>query len=152
MKFKTRLKTSTSLVDLTPLVDVIFLMLIFFMITSDILPFKSLHIEHPELEQDSDPLTTQLVVVLDAQNVLYVGSRKAIVDFSSLKQTLEKEIAIFKQHHSGHEPTVVLSIDRQVEYGLFLKLFAIAQECCSHLRLAYQTPPNSLEHHPFRED
>lgn len=144
MKFKTRLKTSTSLIDLTPLVDVIFLMLIFFIVTSDILPLKSLNIENPTLDKDSAPLTTQLLLVMDAQQVIYLGSKKAIVDLSSLKTHMEKEVEGLKRQNEGHMPTIVLSVDRRVEYGLFLKLFAIAQECCPHLRLVYQ-PLDGLE-------
>jgi len=138
MKFKTRLKPSQALIDLTPLVDVIFLLLIFFIVTSDILPLKSLLIENPKLEQDSAPLTTQLLLVMDAQHVIYLGSKKAIVDLISLKQSLKQEIAYLKQQNEGYEPTIVLSVDRRVNYGLFLRVFAIAQECCSRLRLVYQ--------------
>ncbi|CAF24272.1 Uncharacterized protein PRO82_000781 [Candidatus Protochlamydia amoebophila] len=142
MKFKTRLKSSNALIDLTPLVDVIFLMLIFFIVTSDILPLKSLNIENPQLKKDSTPLTTQLLLVMDAQQVIYLGSKKSIVDFSSLQSDLENEIQNLKKQNGGIWPTVVLSVDRRIEYGLFLKLFAIAQECCPHLRLVYQP----LEH------
>jgi biopolymer transport protein ExbD len=138
MKFKTRLKPTAALIDLTPLVDVVFLMLIFFIITSDILPLKSLMIENPRLEKDSAPLTTQLLLVMDGQHVIYLGSKKAIVDFSTLKENLIHEIDLLKRQHGGHEPTLVLSVDRRVEYGLFLKLFSIAQECCPKLRLVYQ--------------
>jgi biopolymer transport protein ExbD len=126
------------LIDLTPLVDVIFLMLIFFIVTSDILPLKSLRIENPKLEKDSAPLTTQLLLVMDAQHVIYLGSKKAIVDLSSLKEALQHELGHLKQQNGGQEPTIVLSIDRRVQYGVFLRLFAIAQECCSRLRLVYQ--------------
>lgn len=140
MKFKTHLKTSTSLIDLTPLVDVIFLMLIFFIITSDILPFKSLNIESPVLKQDSAPLTTQLLLVMDAQHVMYLGSKKAIVDFVSLKEDLQREIHLFKQQNQGVEPTLVVNVDRRVEYGLFLKLFSLVQECCPRIRLVYHSP------------
>ncbi len=138
MKFKTRLKPSTALIDLTPLVDVIFLMLIFFIVTSDILPLKSLMIENPRLEKDSAPLTTQLLLVMDAQNVIYLGSKKAIVDLISLQQNLELELQHLKEQNGGHEPTIVLSVDRRVEYGLFLRLFSVAQDCCSRIRLVYQ--------------
>lgn len=148
MKFKTRLKTSMSMIDLTPLVDVIFLMLIFFIITSDILPLKSLMIENPRLEKDSAPLTTQLLVVMDAQHVIYLGSKKSIVDLTSLKQNLQDELQRLKQQNAGEEPTVVLSVDRRVNYGLFLPIFAITQECCSKLRLVYQ-PTDS---HPLVEE
>jgi biopolymer transport protein ExbD len=138
MRFKTNLKTSTSLIDLTPLVDVIFLMLIFFIVTSDILPLKSLNIENPSIEQDSTPLTTQLLLVMDAQNVIYLGSKKAIVDLISLKSHLQQEVDKLKQQNGGNEPTIVLSVDQRVEYGLFLKLFALTQDCCPHIRLVYQ--------------
>ncbi len=146
MKFKTRLKPSMALIDLTPLVDVIFLMLIFFIVTSDILPLKSLLIENPKLEKESAPLTTQLLLVMDAQQVIYLGSKKAIVDMTSLKEHLREEVNHLKKQNGETEPTVVLSIDRRVDYGLFLQLFAIAQECCTRLRLVYQpSDPNSIE-------
>ena len=144
MKFKTRLKSSTSLIDLTPLVDVIFLLLIFFIVTSDILPLKSLHIENPVLEKDSMPLTTQLLLVMDAQHVIYMGSKKSIEDLSTLKTSLTRELDHLRKENEGHEPTLVLSVDRRVDYGVFLKLFAIAQDCCPHIRLVYQ-PADSVE-------
>lgn len=144
MKFKTNLKTSFTLIDLTPLVDVIFLMLIFFIIASDILPLKSLNIENPRLGKDSVPLTTHLLVVMDAQNVLYVGSKRTIVDFDSLKERLRKEMELVKVHH-GANPTIVLSVDRRVDYGSFLRLFSIAQETGSRIRLVYQSEEPELE-------
>jgi biopolymer transport protein ExbD len=144
MRFKTRLKSSVFLIDLTPLVDVIFLMLIFFIITSDILPLKSLQIENPQLTRDSAPLTTQLLVVMDAQNVIYLGSRKDIVDLTTLKNNLLDEIGVLKKQHPSIDPTVVLSIDRRVDYGAFLRLFSIAQECGTRLRLVYK--PEDEQH------
>ena len=138
MKFATRLKHSTALIDMTPLVDVIFLMLIFFIVTSDILPLKSLLIEHPKLEKDSAPITTQLLLVMDKQHVLYLGSKKHIVDLHTLKENLIRELELIKTQNNQQEPTLVLSIDKHVDYGMFLTLFSIAQECCSRLRLVYQ--------------
>lgn len=142
MQFKTNLKASPNLIDLTPLVDVIFLMLIFFIITSDILPLKSLNIENPKLPRDSAPLTTQILVVMDAHNVIYVGSKKTIVDLGSLKGQLQDEITALKKQHSGANPTVVLSLDRRVEYGSFLRLFSIAQETGLRVRLVYRPDEN----------
>lgn len=139
MKFKTNLKTSHTLVDLTPLVDVVFLMLIFFIIASDILPLKSLNIENPSLDHDSAPLTTQLLVVMDAQNVIYLGSKKAIIDMASLNDRLNDEISRMKKLTPGANLTVVLSVDKRVDYGSFLRLFSAAQASGSRIRLVYQT-------------
>jgi biopolymer transport protein ExbD len=113
-------------------------------VTSDILPLKSLHIENPALARDSTPLTTQLLLVMDAQNVIYVGSKKAIVELGSLKSLLQEEITSLKKQHQGIEPTVVLSIDRRVEYGSFLKVFSIAQETSTRLRLVYQVDESQM--------
>jgi biopolymer transport protein ExbD len=123
---------------MTPLVDVVFLMLIFFIVTSDILPLKSLNIENPSLAEDSAPLTTQLLVVMDAQNVIYLGSNKAIVDMTTVKERIESEINRIKKRHPQANPSVVLSVDRRVDYGSFLKLFSIARQCCPKIRLIYQ--------------
>jgi biopolymer transport protein ExbD len=146
MKFQTKLKISIALIDLTPLVDVIFLLLIFFIITSDTLPLKSLRIENPSLETHSMPLTTQLLLVMDAEHVIYLGSKKAIIDLNNLKANLHIELEKIRKKNGGIEPTLVLSVDRRVEYGLFLRLFSIAQECCTKLRLVYQpTQESSLQ-------
>lgn len=129
---------------MTPLVDVIFLMLIFFIVTSDILPLKSLHIENPVLDRNASPLTTQILVVMDAQNVIYVGSKKAIVDLSSVKEQLEEEISKLKNQHANLIPTVVLSIDKRVDYGSFLRLFSIVQDSSPRIRFVYK-PDETLE-------
>lgn len=138
MKFKTNLKATAALIDLTPLVDVIFLMLIFFMVTSDILPLKSLNIENPTLPKEAHPLTTQILVVMDAQHVIYVGSKKAIVDLVSLKETIQNELARIKKSHPGSRPTVVLSVDRRVDYGSFLRIFSELQGLTEKLRLVFK--------------
>lgn len=139
MKFRTRLKQSPNLIDLTPLVDVVFLLLIFFIITSDILPLKSLNIQTPELTKNSLPLTTQLLIAMDREHVIYMGSKKAIVDLASLQEQLPEELNLLKTRNGGVLPTIVLSVDRRAEYGPFLKLFSIVQECCPKIRLVYQS-------------
>lgn len=84
-------------------------------------------------------MTTQLLLVMDAQNVIYVGSRKEIVDFASLKEHVMGEIAYLKEHQPQIDLTLVLSIDRRVDYGSFLHLFSIAQECGQKIRLVYKS-------------
>src|SRR5437016_5719293 len=97
MRFQTRLKPCHNLIDLTPLVDVIFLMLIFFLVTSEILPLKSLPIETPSIPIDQPAKLAQLLVVMDADHVIYIGSKKEIVDMSSVKERLKEMIAKMKE-------------------------------------------------------
>ena len=139
MRFSTKLKPCYNLIDLTPLVDVIFLMLIFFMVTSDTLPLKSLLIQHPKLSSNEPAKLAQLLVIVDKDQVIYVGSKKEIVDLASLGEILNKHLAFWKESHQGFSPTVVLSIDRRIEYDIFLRLLHEVMKTTSKIRLAYKT-------------
>lgn len=139
MRFKARLKPCHNLIDLTPLVDVIFLMLIFFIVTSDILPLKSLSIENPELKNVNSPAhLAQLLVVMDRDQVIYIGSKKDIVDMNSVREMLLSQIALIKAENPHCSPTIVLNVDRRVDYGAFLRLFSAVQSCSPHIRLSYK--------------
>lgn len=137
MRFATRLKPSSHLIDLTPLVDVIFLLLIFFIITSHILPLKSLHIEKPQIGLASEALTSQLPIFVDSEEVIYAGSKKTILELDRLDQFLVKEIDKYKLNHSGKIPTIVLNVDKTVPYDTFLKVLAKSQTVNVPIRLAY---------------
>jgi len=79
---------------------------------------------------------------MDAQHVIYLGNRKEIIDFSNFKETLSNEIKRLQKEQSSSQISLVLSLDKQVEYGPFLHLFSLAQECGLPIRLVYQTPDN----------
>jgi biopolymer transport protein ExbD len=138
MRFQPRLKPCHNLIDLTPLVDVIFLLLIFFLVTSEILPLKSLLIETPQLTCDQPAKLAQLIVIMDSDHVIYLGSKKEIVDMTSVKDRLKELIAAMQEIHPQSVPTIVLSIDRRVDYGQFLRLFSQAQECSPRIRLSFK--------------
>lgn len=139
MRFKTKLKSSQAFVDLTPLVDVVFLMLIFFIFTSDILPLKSLPIHNPKLPISSTPLTSQLFVVMDRTEVIYVGSKRRIVDLLSLPEQLQQEVELFTKAHGGAKPTLVLSVDEDVPYSSFLHLYSVCSREVENIKLVYQS-------------
>jgi biopolymer transport protein ExbD len=141
MHFKTRLKTETNLIDLTALVDIIFLLLIFFIITSDILPLKSLNVETPEIRQDSLPLTTQMVVLMDKDHTIYVGKDKVLLP--DLPALLRQQLAALRKKLPNVKPTVVLSVDRHVDYGTFLRLLYEVQDLGLTIRLSYQAAPHA---------
>lgn len=148
MRFSMRLKPCYNLIDITPLVNVIFLMLIFFMFTSDTLSLKSLLIEHPKLPVDEPAKIAQLIVIMDKDQVLYIGSKKEIVDLSSLGDALKRHISLWQNAHGGITPIVVLSIDRRIDYDMFLRVFHEVTQVTSTVRLACK--PNEI-FHPDKE-
>jgi biopolymer transport protein ExbD len=142
MRFSTRLKPCFTLIDLTPLVNVVFLMLIFFIITSDTLPLKSLMIQHPQISSTEEAKLSQLVVIMDKDQVIYLGSRKEIVDLQSLKETLYKHMEAWKEAHHGVTPIVALSVDRRLDYETFLRVFSEVVKIAPKVRLAFRTSQN----------
>lgn len=137
MRFTTRLAKERPAIDMTPLVDVLFLLLIFFLVTSDTLPLKSIRIERPSLALEAPPIISQLPIVVDEQEVIYVGSKRSIVAAEELLAYLQQEVDQYRSFHQG-EPTLVFSVDRRVPYELFLQLFATAQSLKLPIRLAYR--------------
>lgn len=144
MRFTTRLKPCLNLIDLTPLVNVIFLLLIFFIITSDTLPLKSLMIQHPQVSSTDEAKLSQLVVIMDKDQVIYVGSKKEIVDLMSLKDVLQKHMDNWKVSHQGVTPIVTLSIDKRLDYETFLRLFSEVVKIAPKVRLAFRTGQNPV--------
>ena len=92
IRLKRTLKPKSQLIDLTPLVDVIFLLLIFFLATSEILPMKSLLVENPTLSETAQSHLAQIAVIMDRDQVIYVGSGRSIVDMTSVAQELNEHV------------------------------------------------------------
>jgi biopolymer transport protein ExbD len=145
MRFSTRLKPCFTLIDLTPLVNVIFLMLIFFIITSDTLPLKSLMIQYPQVSSAEPAKLSQLVVIMDKDQVIYVGSKKEIADLYSLKDVLQKHMTTWKEAHRGVTPVVALSVDKRLDYETFLRVFAEVVKIAPKVRLAFRTSQNTVQ-------
>ena len=81
---------------------------------------------------------------MDKDNVLYVGSKKEIVDFDAYESSLKKEIEKNTQAFPGADTAIVLSIDREVAYENFLRLFALTQKNGSKIRLVYKDTEPAL--------
>jgi biopolymer transport protein ExbD len=124
-------------------------MLIFFLITSDTLPLKSLMIQNPLVTSTEEAKLSQLVVIVDKDQVIYVGSKKEIVDLMSLKEALQRHMNVWREVHHNVTPTVTLSIDRRVDYETFLRLFSEVIKTAPRVRLAYRTEEIKL--HPESE-
>lgn len=135
--FKTRLKTSFRLIDLAPLVDVVFLMLVFFVVTSEVLPLKSLRVIPPAINDNAEALTSQIVIVIDRENVIFVGPAKEIVDLQDLKLWLVKAIDQLKKK-GGERPSLVLVVDKEAPYGTFFPVFHALQAFSLPVRLVYR--------------
>ncbi len=80
-------------VELTPLIDVVFLLLIFFMVSTTFDKQTRLEVDLPEAETQVEPERPpeQIDIVIDAQGHFYVNERELVKhDLDTLKRTLQR--------------------------------------------------------------
>jgi len=86
-------------VNLTPLIDVVFILLLFFMVTTTFNRHSELRIDLPEASTETQPeQTKKLEVAIDSQGRYFVNGQKvANTKLESLILTLRKEIGSNKE-------------------------------------------------------
>ncbi len=113
-------------VDLTALVDVVFQLLIFFLLTSNYVVQQSqqapqVPVELPEssLEAEEQPID-DFTVVVDADGQLFIGENERV--------SLEELAVRFARARDKEEQTVVLIRgDQDVSYGRIAEVMAVAR-------------------------
>ena len=107
-------------IDMTPLIDVVFLLLIFFMLTFAI-QGQGLTISLPQgakTEQKNE--VKDLIVKINQDNSLRLNDKHIMID--SLRDTLEELI------QSRSNKLVIIDSGPRVKYGLFAQVLDISRE------------------------
>ncbi|WP_339806233.1 biopolymer transporter ExbD [uncultured Marinobacter sp.] len=98
MKFK-RQRSQEIGVDLTPLIDVVFLLLIFFMVSATFTRESHLDIQLPEARGEAVETEVQLIDVVISAEGLYVVNDRTLVN--NRRNTLEQAIQEVSQGDTG---------------------------------------------------
>ena len=78
-------------IDLTPMLDVVFIMLIFFIVTAVFIKEPGVAVERPETEM-RDPIKNQsILVAINEKNEVWIDRKK--VDEQSIKSVIERMLA-----------------------------------------------------------
>lgn len=82
-------------IDLTPMLDVVFIMLIFFIVTASFVKERSLNVNVPEHSDATPPITDEpnksILVLVDAQNEVFIDGRR--VDIRSVRSLIAQKNA-----------------------------------------------------------
>lgn len=134
MEFIRPKRASLSL-DLAPLIDIVFQLLIFFMLTSTFLnPALKLTLPTASSREKIDP--EQLVVSMDRGGNIYVNFDK--VEMHDLKDVLQARLAIMKSK------AVNFRGDQNLRYQEFVKVMDIAKQAgARQLNIIHQTHGNA---------
>ena len=124
-------------VELTPLIDVVFLLLIFFMVSSSFKDETRLALDLPESAAESSTVLQALDVVISADGDYHInGDLVAHPDIESLKLSLRAAA-------SGRtDPTVVIAADRHASHGDVVRLLEAARQL-NFLKISFTAERNN---------
>ena len=113
MNFRNREKEPVD-VNLTPLIDIVFLLLIFFMVSTTFKKSSEIHIDLPEAS-GPPPVVKEAVLEIEIDSLgRYSVNRRKLVDkkLSTLKLAVQQTMTKFKDK----KPQVVISSDKNAPY------------------------------------
>ncbi len=133
MRFQTH-KTDDVQLDMTPLIDVVFLLLIFFMLSTSLSVNPGIKIDLPKAsaEQVKKKKTTLRVAIATGGRIFLEGKKL------NLEQLRDKFAAASKK--SGGDALVVIEADKKVYHGLVVKVMDAAKTSGLN-KLAIATQP-----------
>lgn len=111
-------QTPLSEINVTPLVDVMLVLLIIFMVTAPMMQ-QGIDLNLPqEVASTIDPSQERLIITLAKNERMYLNERR--IDLPELEQTLRQA--------SGVTREVFLRADKDVPYGSVVKLMAVIKQ------------------------
>lgn len=119
MEFERRRKISTQL-NIAPLIDVVFLLLIFFMLSSRFVSHPGIKITLPRAVTASLHPEEDVLIFITADDKLYLNEEEVTLEnlLSKLKTKLSKV----------EKKTAVIKADEKIDLGLAVKVMDIAKQ------------------------
>ncbi len=120
MNFRPRRKGRGLVINITTLIDVMFLLLIFFMVTSTFKNQPAINLVLPRSATASETVDTPAILFLTDDGRVYLND--TLVDLESLAGQLEK------MHAKSGEDRMVLRADEEAAHGDVVKLIDIIKQ------------------------
>ncbi|MGE4565253.1 MAG: ExbD/TolR family protein [Victivallaceae bacterium] len=122
-RYRSRLKPLTGRPDLTPLINVMFLALIFFMLSSSFVQVSGIRVDLPEVNAASSIDIEKFIVSIawsEKEPLLYFNDQS--VSFDTLAEKLAQLSGISKS------ATVVIRADNRVPFEVVARVMTLAQK------------------------
>lgn len=106
-------------VDLTPMLDIVFIMLIFFIVTSSFVRESGVEVNRPQASHAVSQKDAGIFVAITAANDIYIDKR--VVDMERVQATLEQLVL------DNPEATLVVQADEHAYNGTVVKVMDAAK-------------------------
>ena len=106
--------------DLTPLIDVIFILLVFFLLTSTIQD-RILEIDLAgSAESEEETVNRELVIEINRDNLYYIDGIQS--DFKAVSEAVKREASL------KNSPVITVRSDRGADFGSVVKILDLAKK------------------------
>ena len=120
MRFRRPRERKETVLNLTPLIDVVFLLIIFFMLTTTFRTvFQGIKVNLPTTTTPQEKIERNIIISITKDNRLYLDEKEVIE--SELIQKLKKEL-------EGREGLVIINADKDVLHGKVVKTMDMAKQ------------------------
>ena len=120
MKLSTKSSKKLATLNLTSLIDVLFILIIFFAVSSTFLEQPGIELKLPEAESSESYTTQKVILYIDKNNNLFLNDQLITVN------TMIDEIK--KLGEISMENSIVLKADKQVEHGQIIEIMDILRK------------------------
>ena len=137
MKLSKRKKRNSLDVDMTPMIDVVFLLLVFFMTISQISEVKKEKLDLPELQGTQDQLPSSITINVNEKGQILVA--QGTVSINQLGNLMEKEKV--KVDGNTQLLRIVLRADEKAKSQTVNRVInQLSQQGIQRVRIAVQVP------------
>lgn len=128
MSLRSRLRDNHNEVDAGPLNDVLFILLMFFLLVSTLANPNVVKVSNPKGKSDTK-VSQNIVVTVTKDQSVFIGTRK--IDMMYIDSLLKQEVENNKKYVDT--PTVVLNVDTAAYYGQAFKIMEAAKRAKAKL-------------------
>ena len=118
MRFRRRLKPQVN-VNLIPMIDVVFQLVIFFMVSTTFIITPGISLVLPSSQTSEPVLMSRLVVTVVSKNEVYLNKERHTVS------TLNKRLSELSEEEKEDIKTVVLEGDQNMSYSLTVEILDV---------------------------
>jgi len=109
-----------SQIDMTPMLDVVFIMLIFFIVTTSFVRESGVEVNRPSASTATEQSKAGIFVAVKDTGEIYIDRKQ--VDLQRVRASLERLVA------SQGEVGLVIQADEQTRHGIVVKVMDAARE------------------------
>lgn len=123
MKKKHGREEEDASIDMTPMLDIVFIMLIFFIVTTSFVKEKGLEVNRPENSNQSNSNAKTVSILIDQKGLIYMNNRmidreRVNANIQSFLAENNTDSAVVKAHPKVAHGIVVEVLDQAAEAGL----------------------------------